>query len=963
MPANDKKRKNERSARKPGNRPGQTVNRTLNARAAGGQGNSNTRRGQNNKGGSNRKNRFRGLKIALLSLLVLLLIIGTGGLLLAYSYIKDAPRFTPGDLRPSLTSYFYDREGAELTSIYDEQNRIQIPLGAVPEHVQKAFVAIEDERYYDHYGVDPYAIARAFVINLRHRQWTDQGGSTITQQLVKNAFLTPEKTLQRKVQEAWLALQMERQYSKDEILEMYLNQIYFAHGSYGIEAAANTYLDKETGELTLAEAALLAGIPRSPNYYSPFNNPDIALQRQDLVLSKMHELGFISESELRSAKAEEIELASRPSREYPFPYFIDYVLHRELVDLLMELPEYDTREEAYEAIYNQGLKIHTTLDTANQAAVETVLEDESLYPENIRVDMEGMRALEDRYSSYPSEVMKEDGTPQPQSAAVVADPVSGEVLALVGGREYSEENQTLRYLSRRQPGSAIKPIAAYVPAMEENLITPGSTIDDSPFADGNWTPENFDRRFRGLVTVREALVHSLNVPAVKTFSRVTTTLGLDYAEKMGLSTIHPNDGLASTLGGMTDGVTAFDMAQAFSVLANDGSKSSLHTVRKIEDRDGSVLYERRSEPETVISPQTAYLTTDILKDVVNRGTASRLDAGRPVAAKTGTTDDNRDAYLVAYTPNRVVSFWMGHDIQKLGRISGGSGTTIPFMNRILNSILEDVPNEDFERPSGITSVNICNKSGMRPGEECPSDSIISELFPSDRVPEETCDMHVLVEVCSASDLLPSEYCPEDLIEEKPFLNRPSFEVTDERWRGGAGRGPADAGLMPPQEHCTEHSAPTEAPEGFTAYLLQDPLRAHLRWDERLGFETYVLYKKKEGEEFKLLQELPASETQFLDRNIEPGVTYTYRLVAVNKDGEEAEPAEWVMPIPDIRDDSRDSGEEERDDRDEEDEEGNGDPGSGGDEGSADASDGSGQTAESAVIPAAGDDDRKNRGRR
>ncbi len=846
---------------------------------------------------------IKALKIALMLLVFSVIVVGAGALSIVYSYVKDTPEFNPGDLRPAVTSYVFDRNGVELAGLYDEQNRVEVPLEGIPEHVIQAFIAIEDERFYDHYGVDPTAIARAFVINLRQGDWTEQGGSTITQQLIKNAFLTPEKTFRRKIQEAWLSLKMERQFSKSEILEIYLNQIYFAHGAYGIEAAANVYFNKNVEDLTVAEAAMLAGIPRSPNYYSPYKNPEIARQRQGLVLSKMQELDFISSAQFQQARDTELTFAEPPSREYPYPYFVDYVLHHELIRILTDMPEYESREEAYEVIYNSGLRVYTTLDTEAQQITEDILNDESLYPQQtIRIDMTKLKNLlaDNNYSSYPEEAMQEDGIPQPQSAAVVANPVTGEVFAMVGGREYSEYNQDLRYLSRRQPGSAAKPIFSYAPAFEEGLMTPGTVIDDAPFARGSWGPENFDRRFRGLVTVREALVRSLNVPAVRAFDEITPQVGLQYAERMGISTLHPDDyHLATAIGGMTHGVTAFDMAQAFGVLGNQGIKTKLHTVKRIEDPSGQVLYEYRRDPDDVLSPQTAYLITDILKDVVQSGTAARLSVGRPIAAKTGTTSDNRDAYLVAYTPDLVVSFWMGHDIQTLGQIQGGSGSTIVFMNEIVTRLMKDKPALDFERPPGISGpVSICSKSGLRPGEHCPDEAIISELFPTHLLPQDTCEMHVEMEVCAVSGLLPGDYCPEQEIVNEIFLNRPEFEVTDGRWRGGAGRGPEDAGLMSPSEPCDIHTQPAPRPSDLTAYLLHNPPRAHLWWNRDLDIAEYRVYRRAAGEEdFVLLTTLPGSSNQFLDDDLEMNTLYTYHLVAINTQGVRSEPAALNLQVP------------------------------------------------------------------
>ncbi len=817
------------------------------------------------KSAAKRKRKKRLFQLALILFLfpvLSLLFLGAGAFGIVYSYVKEAPPFNPGDLHSATTSYVFDRNGVELAGLYGEQNRIQVSLEAIPEHVINAFIAIEDERFYQHAGVDPNAITRAFITNLQQRSWTEQGGSTITQQLIKNAFLTPEKTMRRKVQEAWFSLQLERLHTKDEILEMYLNQIYFAHGAYGIEAAAQVYFGQSAGDLSVAEGAMLAGIPRSPNYYSPYHNPEAAKQRQSLVLAKMYELGFIDHEQLQEARNEELFFAEPPSRDYPFPYFLDYVLHHELISIITSMPQYSSREEAYEVIYQAGLRIYTTLDPEIQQAAEDILNDESLYPQQtVRVDMGIMKQLlsEAEYSGYPEEVLQETGIPQPQSAAVVAHPVTGEVLALVGGREYSGHNQDLRYLSRRQPGSAAKPIISYAAALETNMMTPGSVIDDSPFVRGSWAPANFDRRFRGMVTVREALVRSLNIPAIRTLEQVTPELGLEYARKMGISTIHPGDyNLATAIGGMTHGVTAFDMAQAYAVLAYQGRKKTLHTVQRIKSASGEIIYEYHCEPEQVLSPQTAFLITDMLIDTVRRGTAARLQVGRPVAAKTGTTSDNRDACLVAYTPDLVVSFWMGHDIQRLGRIQGGSASTIVFMNRLITQIKGDAPAVVFERPPNISGfIRICSKSGLRPGPNCPSSDLVSEIFPTHLIPQGTCSYHLMTKEPDYADLQPAP-----------------------------------------------------KPSGLSAYLLYSPPRAHLWWDRDHEVAKYLLYRQASGEQgFTRLSTLPGSENQFLDANLLEGREYTYHLFALSQEGLQSEPAAWNIKVLPASGESHDSSSE------------------------------------------------------
>ncbi|NLX90801.1 MAG: PBP1A family penicillin-binding protein [Firmicutes bacterium] len=744
------------------------------------------------------------LKVALF--LVVILLVTAGTLTVVHSSVVDIPDFTQWEKYAPLASLFYDRHGEEITALYGEQNRIYIPLEEIPLHVQQAFIAIEDERFYKHFGIDPLSIVRAFFANLRQGQWSiEQGGSTITQQLVKNAYLSPEKTLSRKIKEAYLAIQLERQFSKSEILEMYLNQIYFAHGAYGIEAASRNYFNKSAGELTVAEAALLAGIPRSPNNYSPFINFDSAQQRKNLVLHKMYENRFLTEEQWEEAKKQEIILHEFPTREYPHPYFLDYVIHHELADILSGLPRFGSREEAYKAVYTMGLKIYTTMDKKIQSAAETVLNDETLYPQNKRVDMDLMKQLlkEKDYEGYPDEVFSSTGILQPQAASVIADPSTGEVLALVGGREYNSQNQDLRYLSPRQPGSAIKPLAVYAPALEEELILPGSIVDDAPLIVGDWAPENFSRDFLGLITVREALIRSQNVPAVRIFSELTPQKGLEYAQKMGLTTLKPDDNnLAAALGGLTEGVTAFDMAQAYAVPANEGVRVNLHTVERIEDRNGVVLYEARREPEALLRPQTSYLLNDMLQETALGGTAEGLNTERPLAAKTGTTSENRDAYLVAYTPNIVVSIWLGHDIPKLGRINGGSKATLPFMNSLLEHIYEVIPPAEFRKPADISEpISICSKCGLLPGPYCPGESIVREIFPAGHIPLETCNCHVLMNICQTSGLLPGDFCPQVA---GVFLLRPDFLTTDGRWKGGPGRRPEDAALMPPSHYCQEH---------------------------------------------------------------------------------------------------------------------------------------------------------------
>ncbi|HSW35743.1 MAG TPA: transglycosylase domain-containing protein, partial [Candidatus Limnocylindrales bacterium] len=512
------------------------------------------------------------LKILILALLLLFLIASGAAAAMVFGYVNNAPPFDPARLIPPKTSLVYDYRDELVTLLHYEQNRTEIALNEIPRHVQEAFIAIEDERFHRHFGFDVIGIVRAAIANFQAGTVV-QGASTITQQLVKNSFLSPEITTERKVQEIWLAVQTERRYSKDEILEMYLNWIYFGNGAYGVEAAAQTYFDKSASDLSLAEGAMLAAAIRSPNYYNPHDNETAAEERMKKVLSNMLRVGFISEAEYESALGEEL-LYAEPRGLGPFPHFIDYLVHTELIRILTAMPEVGTREEAYRLIYEEGLQVFTTLNPVLQAHVEDVLSRNELYPSTVYVNMDRAREMiaglaSDRDLTRAelqslSLVDPDEGVPQPQAAMVIADPATGRIMALGGGREYLKGvDQLLRFTSLRQTGSAIKPIIAYAPALEEGVLAGASSaLDDSPFIgpDGNWFPENFDFRFRGMVPLREALYISYNIPAVRAFQALGTRLGVRYAELMGISTIDPGevDNLSLALGAFHHGVSAID---------------------------------------------------------------------------------------------------------------------------------------------------------------------------------------------------------------------------------------------------------------------------------------------------------------------------------------------------------------------------------------------------------------------
>ncbi len=704
---------------------------------------------------NNRIFRFGSLMKVFFALLIIFFLIGGGATAaVVIHYVNETPPFDPARLATVETSYLYDSDGKEITVLHEEQNRIVVDLEDVPAHVRQAFIAIEDERFFDHFGFDVIGSMRAAYANFQAGEII-QGGSTITQQLAQNAFLTTEKTYRRKVQEIWLALQLERNYSKDEILELYLNRIYFGNSAYGVQAAAQTYYNRSIDEISMAEAAMLAGIVRSPNNYNPIDDEQKAEERMRTVLSSMERLNMISESQYREALAEELEYAEPRDPEYPYPHFVDHVVHYELIEILSAIPSIGSREEAYRAIYTGGLRVYTTLEPRMQSHVEEVLGRNDLYPTTIYVDMTRVKEATAQlppgrdltWSQLQEFVDEENGVPQPQAAIVLADPTTGRIKALGGGRDYKKNvDEILRFSSHRQPGSAIKPIITYAPAFEEGVLAgAGSTLNDSPYTGpGGWQPKNFDNRFRGWIPARDALYYSYNVPAVRAFEDLGPRVGVDYAQKMGINSFVPEEvnNLSLSLGGFTRGVTAIEMAQAYGVLANAGVKVGMHTVERIEDRHGGIIYEREINPTQVLSPQSTFLVNDILQDFVQKYLGRALQIDRPVAAKTGTTENWKDVYLAAYTPNIVATFWMGYDEPKMGGIQQGWRYSTVFLREVFLEAFQDLEIRDFHRPDGIVRMEVCSVSGLRPTEACRAANATGyDYFMEQYAPRVPCNRH------------------------------------------------------------------------------------------------------------------------------------------------------------------------------------------------------------------------------
>jgi len=636
---------------------------------------------------------------------VIALLIAAGGAVAALWAFTVLPRSLPNvaaleTFQPMQGTKVYD-DNDELITEFHVERRIFVPLAQIPRSLRDAVLATEDRRFYQHWGIDPIGIGRAVWQNYR-RGRVVEGGSTITQQLTKVLFLTPDKSLERKFKEAVLALELERRYSKDRILEMYLNQIYFGHGAYGVEAAARTYFGKSVSELTVREAALIAGLPRAPTSYSPFEHADAAKRRREVVLRRMVEFGAVKEADAKRLARSDLGLIPPERRRTTGQYFLDYVQQ--------------TLEAKYGAdmVFKGGLNVYTTLSPPMQLAAEQALRD-------------GLKTLEGRSkTSKPGE--------HPEGAVVTIEPQTGYVRALVGGYDFfrSEFNRAVQ--AKRQPGSAFKPFV-YIAALESGF-TAASRVMDEPVSytvgGGNvWQPKNYDRKFRGSTTLQQAIEESVNVVTVKLQERVGVNRTVQVARRLGVTS--PLDvNLSMALG--TSDLTLLEMTSAYGVLANQGTWMPPTVIRYVTSQNGQLLEEHVPSGREAISPEMAYVATHMLRGVVERGTGQAVKAlGRPVAAKTGTTSDYTDAWFIGFTPKLATGVWVGYDRPRtLGKDEAGSRVAVPIWLAYMTKVLGDSPKEDFPVPERVVLLPI----DLDPSNECVR--VVTMAFVRGTEPASTC---------------------------------------------------------------------------------------------------------------------------------------------------------------------------------------------------------------------------------
>ena len=715
----------------------------------------------------------RRLVFAGLWALLIFLVISLGAAAGVFAgFLRDLPSLDGlEEYQPSIATTLYTDQDEPFASFY-EQRRILLPLSKIPAHLKQAVLAVEDSRFYEHRGLSPRAIARAMIMNLLTRR-KSQGGSTITQQLARALFLTPEKSFARKLKEALLAVEIEKKYPKDKILELYFNQVYFGHGAYGVEAAAQTYFKKSVGELTLAEAAMLAGLPSAPNRFSPIVDPARARRRRDHVLNRMVEQKIIARVQAEAASRTPFDETLFTRSRTIAPYFVEHVRQ--------------SLEETYGAyaLYNSGLKVYTTLNLKMQRAAEEALvgglrdldkargyrprperatevprvrigpytprPGEILPGTVLKVKAKSLEVQLGRYrGEVPLESMKwtkitnfaeafREGDsvlvqvlsvderrkvadlaleqdPELEGALAALDPRDGAIKAMIGGYDFERSKFNRAVQARRQPGSAFKPFV-YATAFDRGL-TPSTIIEDSPisfhFRVGGkvveWSPENYDRKFHGPTTLRRGLENSVNVVTVKLIEQVGVDPVIRMAHQMGIESELRRE-IALALG--VSEVTPLELVSAYGVLANGGVRAEPFAIRKVTDSQGRILEEHVAEPQEVIRPETAYVLVNVMKGVVERGTAARARVlKRPLAGKTGTTSEATDVWFIGFTPSLVAGVWVGYDVKRsLGPAETGGRMALPLWIAFMQKVLGDLPAEDFPVSENVVAIPVNHMTG------------------------------------------------------------------------------------------------------------------------------------------------------------------------------------------------------------------------------------------------------------
>ncbi len=660
-----------------------------------------------------------------LILVVLLVCMSGGAVLGAASWLgQDLPSTDALErITPPVKTQVFDVRNQIIGEFYKE-NRSLVPLKQVPRNLTAAFISVEDRRFYQHWGVDVFRIGKAAIKDIMSRS-AAEGGGTITQQLARNLFLTHEKTFTRKMKETLLAMEIERRYTKDEILQMYENQIYFGSGAYGVQAAARVFFDKDVQQLTLPECALLAGLPRNPVGYDPRRRPDAALRRRSIVLRAMLDTGAITRTQYAQAQASPLGVTPE-RRPRQAPYFLEAV--RQYLD------------ERYGSnlLYEGGLKVYTTLDLQLQHLAEDALERQLSA-------LEVANGYRMRYSAPAGRRAAPGELPRYLQGSMLAmDPRSGAVRVMIGGRDYTDSQFNRALQSRRQTGSLWKPFV-YVAAIDEGM-RPNDTIADTPIefpgadAGQTWAPQNYDHKFRGTITLRYALQHSVNIPAVRLAQKEGTDKVAAYAQKLGVKSPIVRD-LSMALG--TTEATLIEMVGAYAAFDNGGVAAAPYYVQRVVDRNGKPLETTRPQLREALSEGTASTLTSMLQSVIDGGTGYPARAAgftAPAAGKTGTTSDYTDAWFVGYTPTLVAGVWVGFDRKmQLGEGMTGGRAALPAWTQFMLGVQALQPSGAFPQVTEVVTRLVCPVSGALARTGCPPP--ISQTFNAGEEPSEVCSAH------------------------------------------------------------------------------------------------------------------------------------------------------------------------------------------------------------------------------
>ncbi len=777
-----------------------------------------------------------GKKISLISFeLILILFIGLGvigvsaGIGVFRGVIDTAPDIGNIDVTPTgYSTFVYDTEGNQTAKLVStDSNRIPVTHDMIPDNLANAFVAIEDERFYEHNGIDIQGIIRAAFVGLTSHDLS-QGASTITQQLLKNNVFTGWTSensdiakIKRKIQEQYLAIQLEKTMSKEDILLNYMNTINLGSNTLGVQAASLRYFNKSVSNLTLSECAVIAGITQNPSRFNPITHPENNATRREKVLKNMLTQGYITQVEYEDALADDVYariqvVDEETADDTVNSYFVD-ALTNQLIDDLIEAGYNET--QAYTLLYSGGLKIYSTQDPAIQSICDQTLMDESNYPEGTKylleyalttVDADGNKtnyssemmksyfqetnsgfnllfdsqeAAQEAIEEYKSSVISSGDTvegesinltPQPQVSLTIEDQSTGYVVAMVGGRGSKTASRTLNRATDtvRQPGSTFKILAAYAPALDSAGMTLATVFNDAPFNYPDGRPVNnwYGESYRGLTTIRTAIKNSMNVIAVKTMTLVTPQLAFDYLKNFGFTTIVESEEingkiysdiqLPTALGGLTHGVTNMELNAAYASIANGGVYIKPKLYTKVVDHDGNTILDNTTIDSTrILKESTAYLLTSAMQDVVTSGTGTAVNFGTTdIAGKTGTTSDENDVWFAGYTTYYTATTWAGYD-NNVDMNSTEAKLAKTLWRAVMEKIHADLPSTTFEKPDSIVTGTVCSRSGKQGISGLCDGVLMSEYFEEGTIPTESCDVHYAGTICQFDQLPATDQCP------------------------------------------------------------------------------------------------------------------------------------------------------------------------------------------------------------